>query len=231
MPKRLERCLANCSDIDPLVEEHSLRVQRTARYHLVGDPATATELWVVVHGYGQLARYFLNHFSSLVPGRCILAPEALSRFYLDSAHDRVGATWMTREDRQHEIEDHVGYLDDLVDHLLQRMTNGVPVHTLGFSQGVATITRWATRGRTPLARMILWSGSLPPDLDLDVLSERVGNAMDLVLGDQDPYARIEDLHIIAQRLTAAGIPNRMHVFNGGHKLEALTLKRLFERSE
>ena len=213
------------------MEEHYLRVQRTARYHLLGDPATAAELWVVVHGYGQLARFFLNKFSAVKHGRCIVAPEGLSRFYLDSAHDRVGATWMTREDRQHEIEDHVGYLDDLVDHTLKRMPHGVPVHALGFSQGVATITRWAVKGRTPLARMVLWSGSLPTDIDLNLLAHPPDRSLDLVLGDKDPYARMEDLQAMAQRLTSAAVKHRTHVFNGAHELEALTLKRLLDRSE
>ena len=95
------------------MEERFIRVERTARFHVLGDIRTCRELWVVVHGYGQLGRYFLNNFTGMEEGRCIVAPEGLSRFYLDAEHSRVGATWMTREDRLHEIEDHIAYLDRL----------------------------------------------------------------------------------------------------------------------
>ena len=87
------------------MQERFIRVPRTARYHVLGDPATARMVWVLLHGYGQLARFFLNKFEGLEDGLLIAAPEGLSRFYLDAQHQRVGATWMTREDREHEIGD------------------------------------------------------------------------------------------------------------------------------
>ena len=67
------------------MKEHHLVVPRTARYHSLGDPAKAKALWVVLHGYGHLARYFLNTFEELEDDAYILAPEGLSRFYLDEA--------------------------------------------------------------------------------------------------------------------------------------------------
>ncbi|MEZ4758913.1 MAG: hypothetical protein R2810_03875 [Flavobacteriales bacterium] len=100
------------------MEERFIRVPRTARYHVLGDPATARMVWVVLHGFGQLARFFLNKFEGLEEGLLIAAPEGLSRFYLDEQHQRVGATWMTREDREHEIGDQLSYLDALAASLL-----------------------------------------------------------------------------------------------------------------
>ncbi len=105
-----------------------IRVPRTARYRVLGDPERAAEVWFVLHGYGQLAERFVARFQAL-PGlaegtRAVVAPEALSRFYLDvgggehGADSPVGATWMTREDREHEIRDYVEYLDRLADELL-----------------------------------------------------------------------------------------------------------------
>lgn len=213
------------------MEEHFLRVRRTARYHLIGDPSSAKELWVVVHGYGQLARYFLNQFKAHTSERCIVAPEGLSRFYLDPEHDRVGATWMTREDRQHEIIDHVEYLDALVHELAHRMPAGIPVHALGFSQGVATVARWSLTGRTTLHRLVLWAGNLPPELSGTALAEWRSGPVDLVLGDQDPYIKAEALHGWAQRLTSAGVPNRAHLFSGEHKIDGITLERVLSGSE
>src|SRR5258705_7905505 len=89
-----------------------MTVSRMARYFTIGRPDR--EVWFVLHGYGQLAARFLSRFEPLDDGgRLIVAPEALSRFYLteDSAERRVGASWMTREDRLTEIEDYVQYLE------------------------------------------------------------------------------------------------------------------------
>ena len=113
------------------MEEHHLSTPRTARYHTLGDPASATHIWIVLHGYGQLARYFLRPFEGLETGQLIAAPEGLSRFYSDIAHTRVGATWMTREDRDHEIIDQAIYLDRLAVHLQQQCPPGTPLSVLG----------------------------------------------------------------------------------------------------
>lgn len=208
------------------MEERFIHVQRTARYHLLGTVEASPEIWIAIHGYGQLARYFLNNFKGLEEGRCIVAPEGLSRFYLDAEHARVGATWMTREDRLHEIDDHVAYLDALCDEVLKHAMPGARICALGFSQGVATLARWATRSDRPLHRIVLWAGSLPPELGSDALARWRSTTIDAVLGDADEFADPEQLDEIAVRFERAGISMRKHLFQGGHKLDAITLARL-----
>ncbi|MBK8498511.1 MAG: phospholipase [Flavobacteriales bacterium] len=208
------------------MEEHFIHVQRTARYHVLGRLEAAPELWIVLHGYGQLARYFLNHFDGLEHGRCIVAPEGLSRFYLDEAHARVGATWMTREDRLHEIEDHIGYLDSLATELMKQAMPGASINVLGFSQGVATAARWAAHGRTRIARLVLWAGSIPPELDRNALAAWKKTPVDLVLGDADEFAKPDALDAAARRLDQAGVAHGSHMFNGTHELEPVLLARL-----
>ena len=209
------------------MDERFIHVRRTARYHMLGRIEAAPEIWIVLHGYGQLARYFLNHFDGLDQGRCIVAPEGLSRFYLDEAHARVGAAWMTREDRLHEIEDQIGYLDALATDLKQQAMPGATIKVLGFSQGVATAARWATHGKTGIARLVLWAGSIPPELDRDALATWKNIPVDLVLGDADEYAKPDALEAAARRLDQAGIANTAHLFNGTHQLEPVLLARLF----
>ena len=63
----------------------ALEVPRTARYYTVGDRGTARSVWLAVHGYGQLAGYFARHFAPHAEGRLVVAPEALSRFYVGRA--------------------------------------------------------------------------------------------------------------------------------------------------
>ena len=208
------------------MQEHHLRVQRTARYHVLGDIRTAKALWIVVHGYGQLARFFLNNFEGLEDDLCVVAPEGLSRFYLDAEHQRVGATWMTREDRLHEIEDHVAYLDRLVEVLLQQRSAPIPINVLGFSQGVATVARWAMKGKTKFDRLVFWAGSLPPELDQGALQAWRSLKVDLVLGEQDPLIKAADVKAAFQRLTSAGIAVQMHNFKGAHALDKMLLSRL-----
>ena len=129
----------------------TLAVNRTAHCALLGDLDQAPrEMWYVCHGYGQLAHRFLKRFETIeVPGRLIVAPEGLSRYYVRGSGGRVGASWMTREDRDQEILDYLNYLDSLHQHLIEGWDKAPErLVLLGFSQGCATVTRWATRART-----------------------------------------------------------------------------------
>ena len=89
------------------MQEHHLAVSRAARYHTLGEGSAATQqVWFACHGYAQLAARFLEKLRVLDDARrYLVAPEGLSRFYLTErpAERRVGASWMTREDRLNEI--------------------------------------------------------------------------------------------------------------------------------
>ncbi len=208
------------------MKEHHIRVQRTARYHVLGDPARAKVLWIVLHGYGQLARYFLNKFAGLRTDLAIIAPEGLSRYYMDDGHQRVGASWMTREDREEEIRDQRDYLDDLVD-VLRRTNPTAPINVLGFSQGVATACRWSLAGRTRIQQLVLWAGSIPPEPGPKELNAGWAHLeIDIVLGTEDPYISDNELQALAARLDLAGVPHQVHRFTGGHALEPVLLGRL-----
>src|SRR4051812_1623967 len=134
---------------------HHVRVPRTARFYTLGaDPDGAGAVWFLLHGYGQLAGEFIRYFADLSTDSTLLvAPEAMNRFYLVSpskapAGERpVGATWMTREDRESEVGDYVEYLDLLLDEIRPRLAPGAAINVLGFSQGAATATRWVAHGR------------------------------------------------------------------------------------
>jgi predicted esterase len=205
----------------------TLEVSRTARVATLGAPASADVWWVVLHGYGQLAADFIGPFESVVtPDRCVVAPEGLSRFYVDGleAHEEVGASWMTREDRAHEIRDYVAYLDDVVRHL--RPPEGAPsIRVLGFSQGAATASRWALLGDTPVDRLVLWGGAPAHDLDLSAHADAL-RAMNLtlVVGTDDPYVTDERRKAVHRRLVRHDIPVTTHTFEGGHRLDDDTLE-------
>jgi predicted esterase len=163
-----------------------------------------------------------------------VVPEALNRFYLDDPTKHhgpdspVGATWMTREDREHEIADYVEYLDLLASTVLQE-TGGsaVRVTALGFSQGVATAARWAALGRTSIQRLVLWSGSLPADLPADRGRQLFRDAsLVLVVGRRDPMVSAAAIERDEASLRERGIAARVVRFDGGHALNRDVLRAL-----
>ena len=210
---------------------HHITVPRTARYHTVGA-AEARNVWFVLHGYGQLARYFMRPFATLADGtRRIIAPEALSRFYLDGFDGRIGATWMTSADREHEIDDYVRYLDALADEVLPETSDAPHITALGFSQGTATACRWAALGRHTIDRLVLWAGGVPPDLDLAAhraFFERVD--LTLIIGAEDEFIPEQRVEEEIARLDEHGIPHRTIRFDGGHRIDPAVLKRVAEQA-
>jgi predicted esterase len=220
------------------IDEHHLGVTRTARYYTLGSPGPGVqEVWLVCHGYGQLARYFLRRFAPLADGsRLLVAPEALSRFYLENpggshttAH--VGATWMTREDRLTEIQDYVWYLDAVHARVLEQLgRERVRLVVLGFSQGVATACRWAALGAAAADALILWAHGLPPDLDLATTRERWRRlAVWLVAGEHDAAYTTAAAAADGRRLAEHGVRYETVTFAGGHALDAATLAGLGAR--
>jgi predicted esterase len=213
------------------VQEHHIAVTRTARYYTLGKISRGVgegEVWFVYHGYGQLAARFLEKFRALDDGRrYLVAPEGLSRFYLSEspAERRVGASWMTREDRLTEIDDYVRYLDGLCEDVLRGLERRtLRVTALGFSQGTATVSRWASLGRSRVDRVVLWGGELPPDPDLAAVADRLRAVqLTLVYGRQDKYLTPKVIAATEARLREHAIPYQLVAFDGGHELNDATL--------
>ncbi len=216
------------------MQEHHLSVARTARYFTLGKSSPeVAEVWFVLHGYGQLAGRFLRHFEPLAQaGALVVAPEGLSRFYVDDVppppERKVGASWMTREDRLGEIEDYVRYLDAVYEEVFRGVKRpAVRVTVLAFSQGTATGCRWLARGVARADRLILWGGEVPPDLDLAGARSRLAPLdLTLVVGRRDEYITAKLLARETARLTAHGIPFRVVQFDGGHEVDRETLEQL-----
>ncbi|WP_426059924.1 alpha/beta hydrolase [Hymenobacter sp. B1770] len=209
--------------------EHHLAVTRTARYYQLGElSASTTRVWFVCHGYGQLAAYFSRHFAFLTeadPHTVVIVPEGLSRFYLSGNGGRVGASWMTRDDRLHEIEDHIGFLNQLAGQVLAASSPKVHVTVLGFSQGTATVSRWLTRAHLRPAHLVLWAGSFPEDLEPAVATRLLQNLpLTLVVGTEDEY--LSDTIIAQQQalLQGLGATPQLVTFAGKHELNRRVLE-------
>ena len=222
----------------PPIERH-LQVHRTARYYVVGQPSERTrEIWVACHGYGQLAEPFAAVFEPLSDdARVVVAPEALSRFYLDEPAKRhgpespVGAGWMTREDRLSEIGDYVAYLDSVTEVLRAETRPDVRVIALGFSQAVATVCRWAALGRTRLHRIVLWGGAIAADLPADRGAQVFhGASVVMVAGGRDTVVPVKFMQGERRTLQKRGLTVELLEYDGGHALNSEALRRLAEVS-
>ncbi|CAN5168047.1 esterase [soil metagenome] len=217
-----------------MLSEHHLPVGRTARYVTLGGiDGQVSEIWVVCHGYGQRAVRFARGFEPIASDtRRIVAPEALSRFYLDppgaQSHGtaRIGASWMTRDDRQAEINDYIEYLDALW-RQVSATAREARLVVLGFSQGAATAARWAVLGCASPALLVLWAGSLPRDLlDGTALAKLSGIPLVLVAGRDDRFAPEAAVAEEERVLRGRGLEPRVVRFDGGHTIDPAVLAGL-----
>lgn len=211
-------------------QDATISVPRNAHYSFVGDPdEQPDELWYLGHGYGQLARRFIGRFSGIAaPGRWLVAPEGLSRYYTRGTGGTVGASWMTREDREIEIEDYLRFLDLLHGHLVADLAQTPRLVFLGFSQGCATVSRWAARGKVPPSRLILWGEVQAHDLTGDDLQRLVAAdvRVQFVIGRADPFVSLAAVERAAGALTGAGLAVEVVEFDGGHEIDSGTVPRL-----
>lgn len=217
------------------MHQQSIEFKYTARYFKIGEITAQTKaVWFVLHGYGQLAQYFLRKFNSLTAHNiCVIAPEGLSHYYLQDAetrsrtgNTRVGASWMTRENRLTDIDNYCTYLDSVFQKELGEHKN-IPVTLLGFSQGAATVSRWALSDRIRFEQLILWAGILPPDLDFEKGKEIFQEKdVKVVYGKNDPYlneSRFGEMKMLSEKL---GLQADERTFEGGHEIHEPTLLSL-----
>jgi predicted esterase len=215
------------------MEELDLSFNFRARYYRSGASASTKKVWVVLHGYGQLAQFFIRKFKVLNDlGIVVIAPEGLSRFYLEdvttrvqTGNTRVGATWMTRENRNMDIANYLAYLDAV--YLRECAAAGTEVTLLGFSQGAATASRWAVSRPHTFHQLVLWAGILPPDMEVASAREALG-AMKVtsVVGLRDPFfteERKQEMTSMADRL---GLRPTVITFEGGHEINEDVLRQL-----
>lgn len=217
------------------IESHHLTVPRTARYCTLRPEDPVRRIWILLHGHAMLAERFLGYLAPMAgPGTLLVAPEALSRFYLgtrlDGGHDKqVGATWMTREERESEIADMVGYLDRLMREITPADYPQVPIAVLGFSQGVATAGRWLVRGAVRPRLLALWGAPLPADASVEQVAERMrGGDVRLIAGSEDPIVPDGLIERAAADFASAGSSAEAVRYRGGHVLHAATARALAE---
>ena len=203
--------------------ENTLTSSKTFRYFTFGNPDDAKYILYVLHGYGQLAEHFIRKFHQLPGNYYIVAPEAMHHFYLNGSSGRVGASWMTKEDRINNIADNNEYLNNLVD-FLHTENEFSELLILGFSQGGATAARWNAQ-RKDIDQLILWASVFPPDLEESSFSNSKNGTF--VIGKHDEFydAAAQANEISKYRSLHFEIVE----YDGKHDIDADTLKNLLDR--
>lgn len=207
----------------------SIRFQYESHYFLSREPTfEEKEIWLVLHGYGQLAEFFLRKFNSFFsPERLFIAPEGTNYNYLEGFQGRVGANWMTKHERETAIANNHRLLDKLINSLLEKYTEKPKIKVLGFSQGAATATRWASQWTGKIDTLVLWAGGFALDLNIpEAISAFDESNLILVLGEKDDLITSESILKQEELISSLGIPVRRFTFDGGHELDAQVLGKI-----
>lgn len=211
-----------------MIQENHIAVSRTARYYTLGELSSKTkQVWFVLHGWGMNAKDFITQFEPLLTEEVFfIAPEALSRFYLKDSEGKVGATWMTKEDRLNEIKDYISYLDSLYAHFGLEKIPSAKIVALGFSQGSATLTRWLNSSSNKVDVAIVHSGDVAPELlPLKETSGLNRTKNYIFYGTKDEYFPLPLIHKMLKNYRSLNFAEVE--FDGGHEVIPELLKKHF----
>ncbi len=193
-------------------------VTKTARYYTLGSLTDKTqEVWIVLHGYAQLASDFLLSFTILdTESRFIIAPEGLNKFYAKGFGGKPAANWMTSEMRESEIKDYILYLNTLYENI--RLGEGnKKVVLFGFSQGVATATRWLHHTEHRVDELIIYAGEIAAELRNPISPKLTSIPITYVTGDADRLiepGKLDEVKQLMRFLNAHEV-----IFSGGHEVK------------
>ncbi|MGY6522486.1 MAG: alpha/beta hydrolase [Mongoliitalea sp.] len=212
----------------------SIRYEHQAHYytsHLVNR--REKDIWIVLHGYGQLSSFFLKKFEPVFSEDILfLAPEATNYSYLQGFSGRVGANWMTKHEREAAIANNNRYLNAVLQMQVLKFEKVPNIHILGFSQGAATATRWAAQLSLPVTSLVLWSGGFAHDLDLNAAGNRLRESQIYVVqGAQDEFITEESKQKQAELISTLGLSVNYKSFDGGHELNMEVFKEILLSKE
>ncbi|HSS78966.1 MAG TPA: phospholipase [Thermoanaerobaculia bacterium] len=197
-------------------EERSVAALVHGRY-LLETPSDPEDCPLVVgfHGYGENADLHLEQLRRL-PGanRWVLcAVQALHPFY--NRAGEVIASWMTREQREHAIEDNIRYAASVVAEVRRELPVSQRLAYLGFSQGAAMAYRAAAGSGYSCLGVVVLGGDVPPELE----SRDLSHFPPVLLGrgsSEEWYDAAKMEHDV-ELLRKKGVDIRPCVFQGGHE--------------
>ena len=181
--------------------------------------AGAAPLLVGFHGYAQSAEENLAALAGL-PGIerwHVAAIQGLHPFYRNRDGE-IGATWMTRQDRELAIADNVRYVGAALARSKEELEVAGPLVLVGFSQGTAMAYRAAALSGHRVDGLIALGGDVPAEI-----VERPLDGFPRVLigrGTEDTWYDEAKMARDLELLGGAGVEVESCVFPGGHEWTA-----------
>ena len=216
-----------------MINTYQISFKSSSSYISLNKLSSKTEsIWFVFHGYGQLSKYFVRRFDVLDKEKnYIIAPQGLSKFYLDKDYENVGASWLTKEDNKIDLQNQQNYLTELFNELRLKIDfTKIKVNFFGFSQGVSVFTRFLINYNLRVDNLILWAGWLPDEFFKINKSIIENSNIYFVIGDEDQYydnpilkKYIEKFKVILDKKVD------FNVFKGGHVVDRKILKKINEK--
>ena len=216
-----------------MFNKHNISFEFSSSYITCNKLTDNTEnIWIVFHGYGQLSKYFIRRFDVLDGDKnYIIAPQGLSKFYVDEDYKNVGASWLTKEDRESDLLNQQKYLIKLMDELKLKIDfSKIKINLFGFSQGVSALTRLLMNYNMKVNNIIIWAGWVPDEffnINKDVLKD---TNLFFVVGNKDKYYNNPIIKGYLKKFK--NILNKeidYFVFNGGHIVDRKVLKKINEK--
>ncbi|WBL21234.1 alpha/beta hydrolase [Zunongwangia sp. HRR-M8] len=187
---------------------------------------TTKNVWLVCHGIGYLSRYFIRFFNHLDPSEnYIIAPQAQSKYYLKSDYRHVGASWLTKENTDADIENVLNYLDELFTE--EKLAKAPNLIVLGYSQGVSVATRFLARRQIKCDQLILHSGKVPAELNPEDFKFLKDTKVTYLYGTEDEYLKKGIIKVEEERMKSL-FPKNFEIirYNGGHEFNTEIIKKL-----
>ena len=207
-----------------------ISISKTGKYSQIGKCSKKiNNVWIVLHGYGMLSEYFVKKFECIInETTLVIAPEATNRFYLRDNYTRVGASWMTKLDREQEISDNILFLDKLFSIIKKDIGHdNFKLNTLGFSQGGPALVRWLMSNKLNTNSLILWGADIPKDSLVTENKSRWNSIkLKIVIGKNDEYINEEKKQEFVEIVKSYGLKYELIEYEGSHKIIEEELKKI-----
>ena len=212
------------------ITENSIITPKTGKYYVLGESGNKTKnIWFALHGYGYLASDFAEKFKDTAnEDTLVFVPEALNKFYVKGFYGKTGASWMTKSDRENEIQDYINFLNNVYNREVTKIFKpDLKINLFGFSQGTATASRWVMHNKFKADKLILWGGSLPRDTDYK--KARITfttTSLIIVVGKNDEFITEENLLAELKTLDENKICYVLKRYDGKHEVQSDLLNEL-----
>jgi predicted esterase len=185
-------------------------IEKHARIFISKPVNQQDEVWILFHGYAQNVKEFFNSFTKKeFENKSFIIPEGLSRFYQKGINGKVGASWMTKENKELEVIDQKRYLDQVLENFdLSKQE----INIFAFSQGASAAARWISTTDLNIKKLIFWSGNIPQSILLNKSDNLWKHSPHFYIGKNDQFATLETWSKFTKNLSK----NEFTIYKGDH---------------